>query len=51
MSKAADMAKISVKGDFHLLWGLVASTVISAIGTIIVAWLLGKSEYGIYTIA
>jgi O-antigen/teichoic acid export membrane protein len=51
MSKAADMAKVSVKGGFHLLWGLVASTVISAVGTIIIAWLLGESNYGIYTIA
>ena len=51
MSKAAKMAKVSVKGGFHLLWGLVASTIISAVGTIIVAWLLGASEYGIYAIA
>src|SRR3989337_3221738 len=51
MSKAADMAKVSVKGGFHLLWGLVASTVISAVGTIFVARLLAPSEYGIYMIA
>jgi hypothetical protein len=37
MSKAADMAKISVKGGFHVLWGLVASTVISAVGAVITA--------------
>ena len=42
MSKAADMAKVSVKGGFHVMWGLVASTVISAVGTIISALLLGK---------
>jgi O-antigen/teichoic acid export membrane protein len=51
MSKASDMAKVSVKGGFHLLWGLVASTVISAVGTIIIAWLLGESNYGLYAIA
>jgi O-antigen/teichoic acid export membrane protein len=51
MSKAADMAKVSVKGGFHLLWGLVASTVISSIGTIIVGNLLGDELYGLYTIA
>lgn len=51
MSKAADMAKISVKGGFNFLVGLVISTVISAIGTIFVASLLAPSEYGIYTIA
>jgi O-antigen/teichoic acid export membrane protein len=51
MSKAADMAKVSVKGGFHVLWGLVASTVISAVGTILIAWLLGEDNYGLYTIA
>jgi O-antigen/teichoic acid export membrane protein len=51
MSKAADMAKISVKGGFHVLWGLVASTVISAVGTIIIALLLGPENYGLYSIA
>jgi O-antigen/teichoic acid export membrane protein len=51
MSKAAEMAKVSVKGGFHLLWGLVASTLISAVGTILVARLLAPSEYGLYAIA
>ena len=51
MSKAADMAKVSAKGGFHLFWGLVASTVISAIGVIVIARVLSPSEYGIYTIA
>ena len=51
MSKAADMAKISVKGGFHVMWGLVASTVISAISTIIIALLLGEDNYGLYAIA
>ena len=51
MSKAADMAKISVKGGFHVLWGLVVSTVISAVGTIIIALLLGPENYGLYAIA
>ncbi len=51
MSKAANMAKVSAKGGFHLLWGLVASTVISAVGTIFVANLLGDTNYGLYTIA
>jgi len=32
LSKAADMAKVSARGGFHLLWGLVISTVISAVG-------------------
>ena len=51
MSKAADMAKVSAKGSFHLLWGLVISTVISSIATIFVARLLGSDLYGLYGIA
>jgi O-antigen/teichoic acid export membrane protein len=51
MSKAADMAKVSVKGGFHVMWGLVASTVIQAVGTVILALLLGEENYGLYAIA
>ena len=51
MSKAADMAKISAKGSFHMLWGLAASTVISAVGTIIISILLGEDNFGLYSIA
>jgi stage V sporulation protein B len=50
MSKAADMAKVSAKGSFHLLWGLVISTVISSVATIFVARLLGSDLYGLYGI-
>lgn len=50
MSKAADMSKVSAKGSFHLLWGLVASTIISAVGTIFVANILGDNLYGLYGI-
>ena len=45
------MAKVSAKGGFHLFWGLVTSTIISALGVILVARLLSPSEYGIYAIA
>jgi len=51
MSKAAEMAKVSAKGSFHLLWGLVVSTVISSVATIFVARLLGSDLYGLYGIA
>jgi O-antigen/teichoic acid export membrane protein len=51
MSKAAEMAKVSAKGGFHVLWGLVASTIISAVGTIVIANLLGPGNYGLYAIA
>jgi len=50
MSKAADLAKISAKGGFHLLWGLIASTIISAVGAIFIANLLGADQYGLYSI-
>jgi O-antigen/teichoic acid export membrane protein len=50
MSKASDIAKTSTKGSFHYLWGLVLSTVISAVGTIFIARLLGSDQYGLYTI-
>jgi O-antigen/teichoic acid export membrane protein len=51
VTKATEMAKVSAKGGFHVLWGLVTSTVISAIGTIIIASLLGPDNYGLYAIA
>jgi O-antigen/teichoic acid export membrane protein len=51
MSKAADLAKISVKGSFHYMWGLVASTLIQAAGTIYLASLLSPDEMGFYTLA
>jgi O-antigen/teichoic acid export membrane protein len=51
MSKATEMARVSVKGGFNLLWGLVASTVISAVGTIVIAKLLGPGNYGLYSVA
>ena len=47
MSKAADMARVSAKGGFHVLWGLVASTIISSVGTIFIARLLGSDLYGL----
>ena len=51
INKATEMAKVSAKGGFHLLWGLVASTVISSIGTIVIAVLLGPANYGLYAVA
>ena len=44
------MAKVSAKGSFHLLWGLAVSTIISAVGMILIARLLAPPEYGVYTI-
>lgn len=50
-TKTAEMARVSAKGGFHLLWGLVVSTLISAVGTIIIARLLGADNYGLYIVA
>ncbi len=51
MNKAANIAQVSAKGSFHVMWGLVISTIISAVGTIFVARLLGSVLYGLYSIA
>ena len=51
MTKAIELAKVSAKGGFHLLWGLLVSTIISAVGSIIIANLLGPDNYGLYAIA
>ncbi len=45
------MARVSARGSFNLLWGLVASAVILAVGSIIIARLLGPDNYGLYSIA
>jgi O-antigen/teichoic acid export membrane protein len=50
-TKATEMAKVSAKGGFHMLWGLVISTVIQAIGSIFIARLLGAENMGLYAIA
>jgi O-antigen/teichoic acid export membrane protein len=50
MSKAADIGKVSAKGGFHLLWGLIASTIISSVGTLFIAGLLSPDQYGLYSI-
>jgi O-antigen/teichoic acid export membrane protein len=50
MSKASDIGKESARGSFHYLWGLVISTLISAVGTIFIARLLGSDQYGLYTV-
>jgi O-antigen/teichoic acid export membrane protein len=49
--RAFEMAKVSARAGFNLFWGLAASTVISALGVIIVAELLSPSELGVYTVA
>jgi O-antigen/teichoic acid export membrane protein len=50
-SDAADIAKVSARGGFNVLWGLVISTIVSAVGFVFIARLLGPEGYGLYTIA
>jgi len=51
VSKAIRMARVSARGGFNLFWGLAASSIIRALGVIIVARLLSPSEYGVVAIA
>lgn len=45
------MAKVSARGGFNLLWGVAASSIISALGVILLARLLSPAEYGIVAVA
>jgi O-antigen/teichoic acid export membrane protein len=51
MDKALKMGKASATGSFQLLIGVASSTIIMAIGTIILARLLAPDDYGLYTVA
>lgn len=51
MEKALEMGKISATGSFQLFIGKTTSTIIMAIGTIILARLMLPEEYGLYTVA
>jgi O-antigen/teichoic acid export membrane protein len=51
MSKGTEMAKVSAKGGFNLMWGLVASTLISFVGILVITYILGAQNYGLYSIA
>jgi O-antigen/teichoic acid export membrane protein len=51
MDKAIELGKTSATGSFQLFVGVVTSTVIMAVGTIILGRLLSPSEYGLYSVA
>ncbi|RLG52203.1 MAG: hypothetical protein DRO00_05995 [Thermoproteota archaeon] len=51
MGELIEYAKVSAKGGIELSIGMAISTVISALGTIVVARLLSPEDYGLYTIA
>jgi len=51
LSEAIGLARVSVKGGFNLFWGVAASSIISALGVILVARILSPSEYNLVAIA
>jgi len=51
LSEAIGLARVSVKGGFNLFYGLIISTIISALGIIFLARLLSPSKIGILAIA
>lgn len=51
MEKALEMGKTSATGSFQLFIGIATSTLILAVGTIILARLMTPEEYGLYSVA
>jgi O-antigen/teichoic acid export membrane protein len=51
VSEAFKLAKTSAKSGFNLFWGVVASSLISALGVMTVAGILSEANYGLYAIA
>jgi O-antigen/teichoic acid export membrane protein len=51
MEKALEMGKTSATGSFQMLIGVAASTIIMAVGSIILGRMLTQDEYGLYGIA
>jgi len=51
MDKALEMGKTSVTGSVQLFIGQASSTIIMAVGTIILARLMLPEEYGLYAVA
>jgi O-antigen/teichoic acid export membrane protein len=51
MNKALEIGKTSATGSFQLFIGVATSTIVMAIGTIILARLMTPEEYGLYTVA
>ena len=51
MDKAMEMGKISTAGSVQLFLGTSISTIIRAVGAIILGLLILESDYGLYTVA
>jgi len=51
MDKATEMGKISALGSVHLFLGVSISTIILAVGTIVLGILILPGDYGLYAVA
>jgi O-antigen/teichoic acid export membrane protein len=51
MEKALEMGKTSATGSFQLLIGVATSTIIMAVGTVMLTRLLGNDNYGLYALS
>jgi len=51
VSKSLNLARVSAKGGFNILWGLTLSSIISAVGVMVVAGILSGEEFAILNIA
>jgi O-antigen/teichoic acid export membrane protein len=51
VSKSLALGRGSAKGGFNVLWGLTISSVISAVGVMVVAGILSEEEFAILNIA
>jgi len=51
VSKSLALGRGSAKGGFNILWGLTISSVISAVGVMVVAGILSEEEFAILNIA
>jgi len=49
VSKSLNLARVSAKGGVNILWGLTISSVISAVGVMVVAGILSEAEFGVVT--
>ena len=45
------MGKVSAAGSLQLFLGKIASTIILAVGTIVIGWFIAPADYGLYAVA
>lgn len=51
MTLPIDLGKTSVKGSSHIYVGMLVSTVLLAVGSIVIANMLGSDMYGLYSLS